>query len=60
MAGENLDKRKVIVQVHSTVYDLILEEENGFLDEMGAQFNIQIAIEINPKLHQENYTVNFE
>jgi ribonuclease G len=60
LAGESLDKKKVTVQVHSTVYDLILEEENGFLDEMGARFNLQIAIEINPKLHQENYTVNFE
>jgi ribonuclease G len=60
MAGENLDKKKVAVQVHSMVYDLILEEENAFLDEMGTRFNLQIAIEINPKLHQENYAVNFD
>lgn len=58
LAGNNIDKKTVTVEVHPAIYDLIFEEESSFLEEMEKQYNIEIAVRINPKLHQEKYNIN--
>tara|TARA_B100000686_G_scaffold270802_1_gene287280 strand:+ start:2936 stop:4498 length:1563 start_codon:yes stop_codon:yes gene_type:complete len=58
IANDNVDSETITVQVHPAVYDLIFEEESDFIDQMEAQFRIQIHFEVNPKLHQEKYQIS--
>jgi len=39
------------------VYDLLFEEETSYLDDIERSYNIEINVKVNPKLHQEKYTI---
>ena len=43
--------------MHPTVYNMLFEEENSFLEEIEKQNNIEITFQVNPKLHLEKYKV---
>ncbi|MFQ5671856.1 MAG: ribonuclease E/G [Nitrospinales bacterium] len=58
IAGNNLERKTVSVEVHPAVYDMIFEEESIYLGEMEKQYNIEIAVRVNPKLHQEKYNLS--
>jgi ribonuclease G len=60
LAGNNVGKKTVSVEVHPAIYDLIFEEESSFLDEVEKHYNIEIAVKVNPKLHQEKYGINMD
>ncbi|MEC7641412.1 MAG: Rne/Rng family ribonuclease, partial [Nitrospinota bacterium] len=55
IAGNNLERKVVSVEVHPSVYDMIFEEESLYFGEMERLYNIEIAVKVNPKLHQEKY-----
>jgi len=46
---------QINIEVHSAIYDLMFEEESSFLEEMEKQYNISIALQVDPKNHQEKY-----
>ncbi|MFQ5716275.1 MAG: ribonuclease E/G [Nitrospinales bacterium] len=55
LAGNNSEKKTVSVRVHPAVYSMIFEEESAYLSEMEKQYNIEISVQKDPKLHQEKY-----
>jgi len=60
IAGNNLERKTVSVEVHPAVYDMICEEESIYLGEMEKLYNIEIAVRVNPKLHQEKYQLSID
>ncbi len=54
---DNITKKKIDIEVHPTVYDMLIEEESGFLEEMEKQNNSEITFQVNPKLHREKYKI---
>ncbi|MBI4389907.1 MAG: Rne/Rng family ribonuclease, partial [Nitrospinae bacterium] len=57
IGGNNLGKRTITAETHGTIYDLLIEEENAYLEEMERKYNIEIVLVVNPKLHQEKYAI---
>lgn len=60
IAGNNLERKTVSVDVHPVVYDMVFEEESAHLSEMEKQFNIEIVLNVNPKLHREKYRITMK
>ena len=54
---DNITKKKIDIEVHPTVYDMLFEEESSFIEEMEKQNNIEITFQVNPKLHREKYKI---
>ncbi len=54
---DNITKKKIDIEVHPTVYDMLFEEESSFLEEIEKQNNIEITFQVNPKLHREKYVI---
>ncbi len=54
---DNITKKKIGIEVHPTIYDMLCEEESSFLEGMEKQNNVEITFQVNPKLHREKYNV---
>ena len=54
---ENITKKKIDIEMHPTIYNMLFEEESSFLEEIEKQNNIEITFQVNPKLHLEKYKV---
>ena len=54
---DNITKKKIDIEMHPTVYNMLFEEESSFLEEIEKQNNIEITFQVNPKLHREKYKV---
>lgn len=58
LTGKNqLSKKLLRIEVHPAIYDLLFEEESSFLEELEKQSDIEINFHVNPKYHQEKYTI---
>ncbi len=55
IASKSQNAKTINVEVHPATYDLMFEEESTFLEEMEKQYNIEIAFQVDSKLHQEKY-----
>lgn len=51
-------KKVITVETHHSVYDMLIEEESDYLEELETKHNIEIVITQNPKLHQEKYNIS--
>jgi ribonuclease G len=58
-AANNPNKNLLSVETHHSVYDMLIEEESDYLEELETKYNIEIIITANPKLHQEKYNISF-
>ena len=56
-SSTNITKKKIDIEMHPTVYNMLFEEESSFLEEIEKQNNIEITFQVNPKLHLEKYKV---
>jgi ribonuclease G len=54
----DITKKKIDIEVHPTVYNMLFEEESNFLEEMEKERNIEITFQVNPKLHREKYKIS--
>jgi len=52
-------KQKILLNVNPIVADLLLDEENYFMEELEKTFNMQIVIKADSSLHQENFEMKF-
>ena len=57
LGTDNITKKKIDIEMHPTVYDMLFEEESSFLEEIGKQSNIEITFNVNLKLHREKYKI---
>ncbi len=53
----DITKKKIDIEMHPAVYDILSEEESHFLEEMEKQNNIEITFQADPKLHREQYNI---
>jgi ribonuclease G len=58
-AANNPNKKILSVETHHSVYDMLIEEESDYLEELETKYNIEIIITANPKIHQEKYNISF-
>jgi ribonuclease G len=56
-ANTSQRRRKIIVQLHPVVADILLEEESGYLEALEEEFQKQIVIKGDYDLHEEQYEV---
>jgi ribonuclease G len=56
-ASTSQRRRKILVQVHPVVADVLLAEESGYLEALEEQFQKQIVIKGDYDLHEEQYEV---
>lgn len=56
-ANTSQRRRKIIVQLHPVVADILLEEESSYLETLEEQFQKQIVIKGDYDLHEEQYEV---
>ncbi len=56
-ASTSQRRRKIVVQLHPVVADILLEEERGYLETLEEQFQKQIVIKGDYDLHEEQYEV---
>ncbi|HXH10209.1 MAG TPA: Rne/Rng family ribonuclease [Alphaproteobacteria bacterium] len=56
-ASTSQRRRKIVVQLHPVVADILLEEERGYLEALEEQFQKQIVIKGDYDLHEEQYEV---
>jgi ribonuclease G len=54
---DNITKKKIDIEMHPTVYNMLFKEQSNFLEEIEKQHNIEITFQVNPKLHLEKYKV---
>ncbi len=57
LVTNNLTQKNITIEVSPPVYDLLFEEETAYLDDLEKSYNIEVNVKINPKLHQEKYTI---
>ena len=57
LVTNNLTHKNITIEVPPPVYDLLFEEETAYLDDIERSYNIEINVKVNPKLHQEKYTI---
>ncbi|MCH8207996.1 MAG: Rne/Rng family ribonuclease [Nitrospinae bacterium] len=57
IGGNSLEKKTITLEIHPAVYDLLIEEESAFLDELERKQKVEVNIKVNPKLHQEKYNL---
>ena len=58
LVTNNLTQKNITIEVPAPVYDLLFEEETSYLEDIEKSYNIEVNVKINPKLHQEKYTIN--
>ncbi len=58
IASNTYQKKTITVEVHPNIYDLLVEIESSHLEEMESDFDIEISVRVNTKLHQEKYNIN--
>jgi ribonuclease G len=54
---DSLSKRSITLEIHPVIYDLLVEEESAFLDDLAKRHMVEVNIQVNPKLHQEKYNI---
>jgi len=54
---DNQSKRSITLEIHPVIYDLLVEEESAFLDDLAKRNMVEVNIQVNPKLHQEKYNI---
>lgn len=57
LVTNNLNHKNITIEVPPPVYDLLFEEETSYLDDIERSYNIEVNVKVNPKLHQEKYTI---
>ena len=57
LVTNNLTHKNITIEVPPPVYDLLFEEETSYLDGIEKSYNIEVNVKVNPKLHQEKYTI---
>ncbi len=57
LVTNNLTQKNITIEVPPPVYDLLFEEETSYLDDIEKFYNIEVNVKVNPKLHQEKYTI---
>lgn len=57
LVTNNLTHKNITIEVPPPVYDLLFEEETSYLNNVERAYNIEINVKVNPKLHQEKYTI---
>ena len=57
LVTNNLTQKNITIEVPPPVYDLLFEEETSYLEDIEKSYNIEVNVKINPKLHQEKYTI---
>ena len=57
LVTNNLTYKNITIEVPPPVYDLLFEEETSYLDDIERSYNIEVNVKVNPKLHQEKYTI---
>jgi ribonuclease G len=57
LVTNNLTQKNITIEVSPPVYALLFEEETSYLDDIEKSYNIEVNVKINPKLHQEKYTI---
>ncbi|MCH7500897.1 MAG: Rne/Rng family ribonuclease [Nitrospinae bacterium] len=57
LVTNNLTQKNITIEVPAPVYDLLFEEETSYLEDIEKSYNIEVNVKINPKLHQEKYTI---
>lgn len=57
VGSDSLEKKNITLEIHPAVYDLLVEEESAFLDELERKQKVEVTIKVNPKLHQEKYNI---
>lgn len=57
IGANNIHKKNLSIEVHPAVYELLFEEESAYLDELENLYHLEIQVMVNPKLHQEQYTI---
>jgi len=58
LVTNNLTHKNITIEVPPPVYDLLFEEETSYLDDIERSYNIEVNVKVNPKLHQEKYTIS--
>jgi ribonuclease G len=58
LVTNNLTQKNITIEVPPPVYDLLFEEETSYLDDIEKSYNIEVNVKVNPKLHQEKYTIS--
>ncbi len=54
---ESLNKKTITLEIHPVIYDILVEEESSFLDDLAKKHMVEVNIQVNPKLHQEKYNI---
>lgn len=57
LVTNNLTQKNITIEVPPPVYDLLFEEETSYLDDIEKSYNIEVNVQVNPKLHQEKYNI---
>ena len=57
LSSNSLTQKNVTLEVSNAVYDLLFEEETTYLDEIEKLYKIELTVQVNSKLHQENYNI---
>ena len=57
LVTNNLTQKNITIEVPAPVYDLLFEEETSYLEDIEKSYNIEVNVKVNPKLHQEKYTI---
>ena len=57
LVTNNLTHKNITIEVPPAVYDLLFEEETSYLDDIEKSYNIEVNVNVNPKLHEEKYTI---
>ncbi|MCH6581154.1 MAG: ribonuclease E/G, partial [Nitrospinae bacterium] len=57
LVTNNLTQKNITIEVPPPVYDLLFEEETSYLEDIEKSYNIEVNVKVNPKLHQEKYTI---
>lgn len=57
IGANNIHKKSLAIEVHPAVYELLFEEESAYLDELENLYHLEFQVMVNPKLHQEQYSI---
>jgi Ribonuclease G/E len=55
MENNNSNKKKILINVHPQVADLLLGEESDYLDRMEGNLDKKIIVKADYDMHQEQY-----
>jgi ribonuclease G len=58
VAGKTPQCKKILLNVPTTVADLLFDEENFLIDSLEKELNLQLIVKADYDLHQEQYEIN--